>query len=520
MGLIPPELGNLTNLKKLTLGNNELTGPIPPELGNLTNLTFLSLSSNELTGPIPPELGQLTQLEILEISHNRLTGPIPSELGQLTSLLSLNLFNNELTGSIPPELGQLTSLQRLILNNNKLTGSIPPELSQLTSLLSLYIHRNNQLTGCVPAPLAKWIEDWPICSGTAVFVSDCCWRHIDGIWVSRRRVLENTPPGEPLGPVQTQSADDAILTFSLAGPDSAAFAIDDAGEITIGDSIMLDFEIKKSYSIVVYLSDGLDHQGLADPSIDDTLRVTIELINVEEAGTVMLSATHPVVGDSLTASLSDPDGLVSYNPPRWQWQQSEDLPTPAWNDIPRAMSNVYTPTTEDEGRLLRATATYGDGHGSNKSAASDPTAAVATSRNTANSVAAADFDGDGAVDFADFFLFADHFSPSARAKLVMLARELIGLPDSPQLQQNAPNPFNSETILSYFLNTPGPTHLEVFALTGQKVAVLHQGPQQAGYHRLRWNGRDDAGRPVASGMYLYRLVTANGALTRKLILLR
>ena len=45
------------------------------------------------------------------------------------------------------------------------------------------------------------------------------------------------------------------------------------------------------------------------------------------------------------------------------------------------------------------------------------------------------------------------------------------------------------------------------------------GPPQAGYHRL-WNGRDDAGRPVASGMYLYRLVTEEGVLTRKLILLR
>ena len=505
----------------------------------------MSLSYNELTGPIPPELGQLPQLEFLEISHNRLTGPIPSELGQLTRLLSLNLFNNELTGPIPPELGQLTSLQRLILNNNKLTGSIPPELSQLTSLQSLYIHRNNQLTGCVPAPLAKWIEDWPICSGTAVFVSDCCWRHIDGIWVSRRKVLENTPPRESLGSVQTQSTDDAILTFSLAGPDAAAFAIDDAGEITVGDSTTLDFEAKESYSIVVYLSDGLDHQGLADPSIDDTLRVTIDLVNVEEAGTVTLSSTHPVIGGSLTATLSDPDGLVSYNPPRWQWQRSEDLPTLAWDDIPRARYNVYTPTTEDEGRLLRATATYGDGHGSNKSAESDPTAAVATSRSA--TATAADFDGDGMTDFADFFLFADHFGssdarfdldgsgmtdfadfflfadhfdPSARAKLVVLAQALIGLPDNPQLQQNAPNPFNSETILSYFLNTPGPTHLAVFALTGQKVAVLHHGPQQAGYHRLRWNGHDDAGHPVASGMYLYRLVTADGVLTRKLILLR
>ena len=96
----------------------------------------------------------------------------------------------------------------------------------------------------------------------------------------------------------------------------------------------------------------------------------------------------------------------------------------------------------------------------------------------------------------------------------------IGQPDSPQLAQNAPNPFNSQTVLSYFLHAPGPARLEVFALTGQRVVVLHQGPQQAGYHRLRWNGRDDAGRPVASGMYLYRLVTNEGVLTRKLMLLR
>ncbi len=98
--------------------------------------------------------------------------------------------------------------------------------------------------------------------------------------------------------------------------------------------------------------------------------------------------------------------------------------------------------------------------------------------------------------------------------------KLVALPDSPQLAQNAPNPFNSQTVLAYFLPAPGPTHVEVFALNGQRVVVLHQGPQQAGYHRLHWDARDDAGRPVASGMYLYRLVTDEVVLTRKLILLR
>ena len=94
------------------------------------------------------------------------------------------------------------------------------------------------------------------------------------------------------------------------------------------------------------------------------------------------------------------------------------------------------------------------------------------------------------------------------------------LPDRTQLLQNAPNPFNSQTVLSYFLLEPGPSRLEVFSLTGQRVAVLHQGAQQAGYHRLHWDGRDAAGHPVASGAYLYRLVTDEEVLTRKLILLR
>ena len=94
------------------------------------------------------------------------------------------------------------------------------------------------------------------------------------------------------------------------------------------------------------------------------------------------------------------------------------------------------------------------------------------------------------------------------------------LPDQTQLLQNAPNPFNSQTVLSYFLLEPGPVRLEVFALTGQRVAVLHQGPQQAGYHRLHWDGRDAVGHSVASGAYLYRLVTDDAVLTRKLILLR
>ena len=131
-----------------------------------------------------------------------------------------------------------------------------------------------------------------------------------------------------------------------------------------------------------------------------------------------------------------------------------------------------------------------------------------------------DLDGNGTVDFDDFFLFAEAFGQPARAKLLALARERLGLPDGPQLQQNTPNPFNSGTVISWFQLEPGPARMEVFALTGQRVAVLHQGPEKAGVHRLRWDGRDDQGRPLASGVYVYRLVTSEAVQTRKLTLLR
>ena len=170
---------------------------------------------------------------------------------------------------------------------------------------------------------------------------------------------------------------------------------------------------------------------------------------------------------------------------------------------------------------MRATVTYGDGHGSGKSADSEATAPVATSLGVTDPVAAAaDFDGNGAVDLADFFLFADHFGQPARAKLLVMAQELIGLPDDVQLHHNVPNPFNSQTLISFLMLAPGPARVELFALTGQRVAVLSQGFRLAGSHRLHWDGRDDDDRPLASDTYLYRLVTTDGTVARKLTLLR
>ena len=84
-GSIPRELGDLSNLIVLSLGNNQLTGEIPPELGSLSNLRTLRLHDNRLTGTIPPELGGLSSLSWLSISGNQLTGCIPEALREVES---------------------------------------------------------------------------------------------------------------------------------------------------------------------------------------------------------------------------------------------------------------------------------------------------------------------------------------------------------------------------------------------------------------------------------------------------
>lgn len=85
-GRISPFLGNLSFLKKLDLGNNQLVGGIPPELGRLSKLQGLNLSTNWLKGTIPVTLGGCTELTLFSASNNQLQGEIPAEIGTLKIL--------------------------------------------------------------------------------------------------------------------------------------------------------------------------------------------------------------------------------------------------------------------------------------------------------------------------------------------------------------------------------------------------------------------------------------------------
>ena len=94
------------------------------------------------------------------------------------------------------------------------------------------------------------------------------------------------------------------------------------------------------------------------------------------------------------------------------------------------------------------------------------------------------------------------------------------LPSSFALEQNFPNPFNSDTVIRFALPATGEVELTVYNLVGQSVAKLVEGMREAGTYRIDWDGKDDRGRGLASGMYLYRLRSAAQVETRKLVLVR
>jgi len=88
------------------------------------------------------------------------------------------------------------------------------------------------------------------------------------------------------------------------------------------------------------------------------------------------------------------------------------------------------------------------------------------------------------------------------------------------LHQYYPNPFNPETRISYDLPQAGEVSLTIYNSLGSVVRQLVTGHQAAGRHSVTWNARDDAGRRVASGIYIYKLQAGKKIVTRKMLLLQ
>ncbi len=90
-----------------------------------------------------------------------------------------------------------------------------------------------------------------------------------------------------------------------------------------------------------------------------------------------------------------------------------------------------------------------------------------------------------------------------------------------RLAQNYPNPFNPQTTIAFALKTRGRVRIDVYNVAGERVRTVLDETRAAGsYSDVRWDGRDAAGSPVASGVYFYRLVAGEFSQAKKMVLLK
>ena len=94
------------------------------------------------------------------------------------------------------------------------------------------------------------------------------------------------------------------------------------------------------------------------------------------------------------------------------------------------------------------------------------------------------------------------------------------LPLTFALYQNYPNPFNPTTIITYDLPEATRVELVIYDIMGQRVATIKNGRQDAGLYHVRWNGTNDLGTPVSTGLYFYQLNSTPFSATRKMVFMK
>ncbi len=152
-----------------------------------------------------------------------------------------------------------------------------------------------------------------------------------------------------LGTYSATDPEGGTVIVTLAGVDATHFTFSGGA---LAFAAPPDFEDRASYSLTIEAADAAHTARLA---------VTVNVSNVDEAGTLELSSGQPQVGTRLEATLADSDGSISAE--SWTWERGAGA---TWTPISGANSRFYTPVDDDVGSSLRVTVDYTDGHGSGK----------------------------------------------------------------------------------------------------------------------------------------------------------
>lgn len=264
---------NVTNrVTELRLPGDGLTGEIPVStIGNLTQLRTLSLRGNRLSGVVPPDLEFCTELTVVNLQNNRFSGDIPASLSRLRNLLQLDISGNNISGSFPPNFGDLWTLTYLNVSMNRLSGRIPNSLAGFNA--SSFV--GTDLCGAPLSPCEDGSDDGKLSGGAiagivigAVFGSVLI---IGVIFIMVRKFTKTRSSNRAVVQDVASTTPSTPVKYDYRSPDHIM-----AGENTGSD---------EGYSSRVESGDELVFFGEGGFLLDDLLRASAEVMGKGVVGT-------------------------------------------------------------------------------------------------------------------------------------------------------------------------------------------------------------------------------------------
>ena len=551
-------LAQLPKLEWIEFGNDASVTTIP-SLKGIKRLRRLELNNCSIRDLSP--LKEFTQLEWLELVNNTISDI--SALRSLKNLKTLNLDANVISDVLP--LAELTGLEVLYLENNVISDVSP--LAGLRNLERLDL-RNNVIADF--SPLDKLPFQTTIRTGGNPGPGLPSRKKLTGPWL-----WVIVPTGDSGGAAAARSSVDFLSVASNGKVTELKIANNGATEGNpVGDKVWEVGELSATGSN--NLNDMANDTGLGFGNIDDHVAygaLTIEspktqtvtmLVGSDDAVKVWLNGelVHNNPVDRAADDFQDRFSVTlkqGYNTLLVAVYERGGLWSGFFGFAPGTEYTVIPPGTV----AIDNTAPTVPAWDVNKDGQTDVTDLLIVlsdrDRNTPVNPRS-DVNGDGVVDAKDVALVAEHFGeknqPAAPAtftlpsgitfKVVQDALDLLRVtddgsltfksgitklkqllalfvPEHTQLLHNYPNPFNPETWIPYQLADPVNVRVHIYAANGVLVRTLDIGHQPAGIyqHRSRaayWDGKNQVGESVASGVYFYTLTAGDFSATGKMLI--
>ena len=523
-------LAGMTNLKKLSLRSN-LISDISP-LAGLTQLTYLRLDENPISGLLP--LAGLIRLELLGLDETLISDISP--LAGLGNLTHLALEANSIS-DISPLMG-LIKLTLLDLQNNLISDISP--LAGLTKLTFLGIEQNTI------SNLSALVANPGLGNGDTI------------------RVFEN-----PLSDISINTHIPALLSRGVT-VDGKTINQAEANQAKLYSPAIAPVPVGNAFTLNIIVEDITDlagwHLNIAfNPKVLGAVSVNEGSFLLKDGGNTFFQAgninnitgeiTDLIAARISVGGISGTGTLLSIN---FEAKEAGEgnlklhevrLGDPNGDAIPHDL--VINPITVESSWDIN-----GDGQ-------INIFDLVLIVQNFGQANPPADVNRDGTVNIFDLIIVAQHlgelttglapsgftsyppgFNPTTIqnwidmahaandgslafqlgiAKLERLLDEMI--PDETALLANYPNPFNPETWIPYYLAHNADVMLTIYNIKGMVMRQLSLGYQQAGYYTDRtkaayWDGHNNLGEPVGSGVYFYQLQAGDYSATLKMVILK